>query len=74
MEVEENNTLPCLDVDITRNEDGTQKTSICREAADTDQVLNFRSHHQLHHKLGVLISVLDRKDTIVSDLHDRHPV
>ena len=37
------------------------------KAIDTNQYLNFWSHHPLYHKLGDVRSLLDRKDTIVSD-------
>ena len=37
----------------------------------TDQYLNFSSHHPLHQKLGVIRTLLNRKDTIVTEEADR---
>ena len=71
VEVEENSKLPVLDVLVTRLPDGSMSTSVYRKKTHTDQYLNFSSHHPLHHKLGVIRSLLDRKDTIVTEDSDK---
>ena len=42
---EENNNLPFLDTNITRKNDGSLKSLVYRKKAQTDQYLNFTSHH-----------------------------
>ena len=56
-----------LDILVKRNQDGTVTTTIFRKATHTDQYLNFTSHHPLHQKLGEVQSLINRKDTIVTD-------
>ena len=36
----------------------------------TDQYLNFTSHHPLHQKLGVIKTLLDRCNSIISEPED----
>lgn len=42
-----------------------------RKKSHTDQYLNFASHHPLHHKLGVIRTLFDRCDSVVSDPLDK---
>ena len=65
-EVEKDRCLPMLDVKMQVNETGQIDTSVYRKKTHTDQYLNFRSHHPLHQKIGVVRSLLDRKEAIVS--------
>ncbi len=60
-----------LDTLVIRWEDGTIKLLVYRKATHTDQYLNFNSHHPLHQKLGVVRTLLDRKEKIVSEDHDK---
>ena len=39
--------------------------------AHTDQYLHFQSHHPLHHKEGVIRTLIDRADALVSEPEDR---
>ena len=57
-----------LDTEITRKADGSIKLSIYRKAI---QYLQFQSHHPLHQKLGVVRTLLDRKDNIVTEDADK---
>ena len=70
-EQEQNGQIPFLDTLIVRREDGTIKLLVYRKPTHTDQYLNFRSHHPLHHKLGVIRTLLDRKDNIVTQDDDK---
>ena len=70
VEQEQDKKLPVSDVLITRHDDGLLDTSVYRKKTHMDQYLNFRSDNPLHHKLGVIRSLLDRKDTIIT--HETH--
>ena len=70
-EMPENDQIPCLDVLFHRQQDGALKTTVYRKATHTDQYLNFASHHPLHHKQGVVRTLIDRADAIISDPDDR---
>ena len=69
-EMPENNQIPCLDALFHRQEDGKLKTTVYRKPTHTDQYLNFESHHPLHHKQGVIRTLIDRAEAIVSDPGD----
>ena len=69
-EEESDNSLPFLDTFIIRTEDGTVKLLVYREKTHTDEYLNFPSHHALRHKLGVIKTLLDRCNNIVSEPED----
>ncbi|XP_072016570.1 uncharacterized protein [Amphiura filiformis] len=70
-EEESNSSLPFLDTLIIKKPDGTTKLCIYRKPTHTDQYLQFDSHHPLHQKLGVVRTLLDRKDTIVTETEDQ---
>ncbi len=70
-EEEDNNSIAFLDTLITKKSDGSLKLSIYRKPTHTDQYLQFKSHHPLHQKLGVVRTLIDRKDSIVSEEADK---
>ncbi|XP_070579089.1 uncharacterized protein [Ptychodera flava] len=70
-EQEKDGAIPFLDTLIIRKPDGTVKLCIYRKKTHTDQYLQFTSHHPLHQKLGVIRTLLDRNDSIVTEQHDR---
>ena len=70
-EMPEDNKIPCLDALFHRNPDGTLKTTVYRKKTHTDQYLNFNSHHPLHHKQGVVRTLIDRAEVLVSNNDDK---
>ena len=66
-EEEENKSLPFLDTLVERKPDGSLTTKVYRKKTHTNQYLNFTSHHPTNQKLGVIRSLIDRKESIVSD-------
>ena len=71
MKPKSNSSIPFLDTNIIQKQDGTIKLCIYRKPTHTNQYLQFQSHHPLHQKLGVVRTLLDRKDTIVTKEEDR---
>ncbi len=61
----------CLDVLIVRKENGNVKLLVYRKPLHTDQYLNFNPYHPLHQKLGVIRTLLDRCQNIVTDDKDK---
>ena len=70
-EEEKDGMMPFLDTLIVRKPDGHVKILVYRKKTHTDQYLNFDSHHPLHQKLGVIRTLLDRCNNIVTDDLDR---
>jgi hypothetical protein len=67
-EEEENNSLPFLDVLVTKNGNRLQ-TSVYRKQTHTDRLLDYSSYHPLCHKKSVVKSLWDRAKTICSNDH-----
>ncbi|XP_019627820.1 PREDICTED: uncharacterized protein LOC109472449 [Branchiostoma belcheri] len=70
-EEEKDNTLPFLDTLLVRKGDGTVKLLVYRKSTHTDQYLNFKSHHPLHQKLGVIRTLMDRCNSVVTEEEDK---
>ncbi|XP_072051908.1 uncharacterized protein [Amphiura filiformis] len=70
-EKEQEGTIPFLDTLIVRKADGSVKLLVYRKVTHTDQYLNFNSHRPLHHKLGVVRTLLDRMNSIVTEEGDK---
>ena len=70
-EKESNNSISFLDTLIVRKPYGSVKLLVYRKATHTDQYLNFSSHHPIHHKLGVVHTLLDRMNSVVTEDEDK---
>ena len=70
-EEETNGVIPFLDLLVNRQPDKTVKIQVYRKPTHTDQYLLFQSHHPIHHKSGVVRTLMDRKDTLVSTEDDK---
>ena len=70
-EVEQDGQLPFLDLLLNRTENGDLKLQIYRKPTNTDQYLNFSSHHPIEHKLSVVRTLLERSQCSVTDNEDR---
>ena len=71
IEEESEGTLPFLDTRIPHNSDGTHSTTVFRKKTNTDQYLNFESHHPLAHKAEVARTLLSRADKICTDIPEK---
>ena len=70
-EEENDGSIPFLDTLIVRKADNTVKLLVYRKKTHTDRYLHFSSHHPLQHKLGVIRTLLDRCNDIVTETDDR---
>ena len=70
-ECEQDGKIPFLDTLIVRKPDGSVKLLIYRKPTHTNQYLNFQSAHPLYHKLGVIRTLLDRNEKVVTEEPDR---
>jgi len=70
-EEEAERQIPFLDTLLIRKEDGNIKLLVYRKKTHTDQSLNFMSHHPLHQKLGVIRTLLNRYENVVTEEEDR---
>ena len=69
-EPEVDKTIHFLDALVTRTPGGSMKVKVYRKKT-TDQYLNFGSHHPLIHKLGVIRTLYERSDNVITDVKDR---
>ena len=67
----EDGSIAFLDTRLIRREDGSVKTVVYRKTTHTDQYLNYRSHHPLHQKRGVVKTLMNRCQVISSEEADK---
>ena len=60
MEIEENCSLPFLDILVIRLGNGELDVSVYRKPTHTDRYLNYSSHHPEHVKRRVVKCLFDR--------------
>ncbi len=70
-EEESQGKIPFLDTLIVRKSDGSLKLLVYRKKTHTDQYLNFQSQHPLHQKLGVIRTLMDRMESVVTEDQDK---
>ena len=59
--------IPFLDMLITKRRDGTVQLCVYRKKTHMDQCLSFTSDHRLNQKLGVVRTLLDRCNNIMTE-------
>ena len=64
-------SLPFLDVLVSVDDSGEIHCKVYRKPTHTDQYLSFDSHHPLVHKYGVVRSLNNRANQIITDEKDR---
>ena len=70
-EEETNNSIPFLDTHIHRRHNGSVKVKVYRKKTHTNQYLAFDSHHPLHQKMGVIRTLMNRCEEIVTEEEDK---
>ena len=70
-EEEDQGKIPFLDTLIVRKSDGSLKLLVYRKNTHTDQYLNFQSQQPLHQKLGVIRTLIDRVESVVTEDQDK---
>ena len=70
-EMENDCSLPFLDIQLEHNSDGTISTSVYRKPTHTDRYLDFSSHHPLTHKMSVIKTFFSRAHSLSSSATDK---
>ncbi|KAI4475149.1 hypothetical protein M0804_014486 [Polistes exclamans] len=65
MEVENNGTLPFLDMNIIRNEDGSIVTNWYVKPTSSGRCINYNSNHPMSQKIGIIKGLLFRALTLI---------
>ena len=60
MEIEKDNTIPFLDITVTRDSDGLVTTTVYRKSTHTNQYLAYDSHHPQSIKRATVKCLYDR--------------
>ena len=67
IEVGKDGTLPFLDTQLQRKDDGSLDITVYRKPTHTDQYLDFWSHHPSHVKRGLVRYLYNRAITSTQD-------
>ena len=70
-EEETDNSIPILDTHIHRRYDGSIKVKVYIKKTHTNQYLAFDSHHPLHQKMGVIRTLMNRCEELVTEEEDK---
>ena len=70
-EEETDNSIPFLDTHIHRRYDGSIKVKVYRKKTHTNQYLAFDSHHPIHQKMGVIRTLMNRCEELVTEEEDK---
>ena len=70
-EEEAEGTIPFLDILLMRKESGEVKLLIFRKNIHTDQYIHFSLHHPTHQNMGVIRTLLERCETLVTEEEDK---
>ena len=62
--------LPFLDTLITKKPNSSIKVLVYRKATHTYQYLDFQSHHPLEHQISVILTLMHRAETTVTEPSD----
>ena len=65
------NKLAFLDAEVNVKEDGGIKVKVYKKPTHTDQYLMFDSNHHIGQKLGIVSTLRNRIDTIVTTEEDK---
>ena len=66
MEIEKDNTIPFLDMSVSRDSNGLLTTTVYRKPTHTDQYLAYDSHHPQSVKRGIVKCLYDRAKHLTS--------
>ena len=70
VELEKDGKLPFLDCLLEVGNDGKVLSTVYRKQTHTDRYLNYRSHHPIHVKRGVIKSLYDRATRVTTHEED----
>ena len=70
-EIEDQGTITFLDVQITRQNDGSLETNVHRKPTHTNRYLNYSSHHPLSQKLSVPKTLYNRANNLITNTAHR---
>ena len=68
LEKEKDGSLSFLDDLLSRDPDGSIRTSVFRKPTHTDKYLQFSSHHPLNHKMSVIKTLFNRASLLYTSL------
>ena len=66
MEIEKDNTIPFLDMSVSRDSNGLLTICVYRKPTHTDQYLAYDSHHPQSVKRGIVKCLYDRAKHLTS--------
>jgi hypothetical protein len=69
MEIEDNNSIPFLDILISKKNDGSLSHQVYRKKTHTDKYLHVESHHHPTQKLGVINTLVTRAIRVFDSDH-----